>query len=237
MALSIYSKKTESLRRRLQSSRPQGLAIEAPSPTVFTVTAADGESIEIPLAYLSDVAAIEVVGEAPDRSGPIEFHYTVHINNSAKLDSIGQHKLNRLAVEDEMGHGASAVKGKIYDNVADNVMAQSGLQNKLAGNIRNKVHNPLHKAASNVGRKLGVSSTSTTRVVNYVSKKVADATAKKVISGAIGAGLDFIFGKGIGLISMIVEADEIGYSAVHYGDSKERRFPVIFLIEGKPREA
>lgn len=112
-----------------------------------------------------------------------------------------------------------------------------GFKKRLAGTVRNNVHNPLHKSASNVGRNLGVSNTSTTRVVNYVSKTVADATAKQVGRGVVGAVLGFIFGKGIGLISMIVEADDTGYSAVHYGVSMERRFPVILLIEGKPREA
>jgi hypothetical protein len=198
------------------------------------VIAADGESIEIPLAYLSDVAAIEVNGEAPDRPGPVQFHYTVHINNSVELDTMGQHKLNRLAVEEELDRGGRAVKGKIYDHMADTAMDKTGLQKKLAGKVRDSVHNPLHKAASSVGRKAGVSSGSTTRMVNYVSKKAAEAAAKKAGRKLVGTVFGFVVGKGIGFVDLILEADEIGYSAVNYGESKERRFPVVFYIDGKP---
>ena len=237
MTTSIYSETTEQLRSRIQNQIPQGPSIRAATQTrkTFTVFAADGEPIEIPLSYLSDVAAIEVEGSAPDRPGPVRFHYMVEINNSAKLDSMGQHKLNRLAVDEEFDRGARAVKQKAYDGAADDLMNRTGLQRKLAGKARDQVHNPLHKAASSVGRRIGVSGTSTTRLVRYVSKQAAEATAKQAGRQVARGILGFLFGKGVGVIGMILESNSIGYSAVKYGQSKERKFPVVFSITGDPK--
>ena len=218
-------------------SSQNGPSISAPSGKSHAVIAADGETIEIPLSYLAECSYIEVVGEAPKKPGPVKFGYVVNINNYFTLNRASQHKLNQSVVNDVENARKFAAQ-KASEDLVGKVMKKRGVQKKLAGAVRNKVHNPLNSKITKIGKSIGLRNKSSQAITNSISKSISKgvgATAGFAGKKILGRALSFFIGGGVGIAHLILSSDEIGYSAVKYGQSKDKSFPVIFYIDGKPR--